>query len=298
MELKFWKYHGLGNDFVIVRGRDLEAAGVFDAGDLAKRICARHTGVGADGLLIARGASQGEPEPLEMVIFNSDGSRASMCGNGIRCFAAWCRDESVRAEDVYPVLTDAGERVVAVLAADPFRCEIEMGAPDFSPAAAGIADTQDADFLGKKVLLADGQEIVVSSLFMGTYHTVVWLDRDGNREAGAPSIDDEAALERFGSELHVLPVFTKQTNVNMAMLEGTGPIRLRTFERGAGMTLACGTGACACAAVAWRTGLIPAKNDTVRIRLPLGELRIRRDAERTIYMAGPAECIAEGLYKI
>ncbi|MDR3304630.1 MAG: diaminopimelate epimerase [Clostridiales Family XIII bacterium] len=281
MEIRFAKYQGTGNDFLLVR--EPEIGGVEPA-LLARALCARTTGLGADGLLLVR------EDPLEMMIYNSDGSRAPMCGNGIRCFAAWCSDEGVSRADVYPVLTGAGEMTVAVLERSPFFCEIEMGKPDYAPAAAGILDTADADFLRKTLYLPDGRKVVLSSFFMGTYHTVVWLDE--NRENGAPDIRDDAGLEAFGRLLHELPLFTKKTNVDMGIVTGPDTIVLRTYERGAGMTAACGTGACAAAAAAYREGLsVP----QVSVQVSGGILKIRVAEDETIFMSGPAMRIARGV---
>jgi diaminopimelate epimerase len=253
--------------------------------DLARAACARTTGVGADGLLICR------EEPLAMEIVNSDGSSAPMCGNGIRCFAAYCLAAGITASDIFPVQTGAGEMIAAVLKRDPFLCEIDMGRPDWLPLAAGIRDTIEDDFVEKQIILPDGKQIRASSWFLGTYHTVVWLDE--NADAGAPDLRDEEALEAFGRRMHALPVFTQKTNVNMAVITGKDEITLRTYERGAGMTAACGTGACAVAALAKRQGKVGSR---VTVKLLLGALTIRIEDDETVFMAGPAVHIASGTY--
>ncbi|GHU63683.1 diaminopimelate epimerase [Clostridia bacterium] len=286
MNIRFAKYHGTGNDFLIVHESALEG---IDPVDLAPAACARTTGVGADGLLICR------EEPLTMEIINSDGSRAPMCGNGIRCFASYCLEKGLVSSDIFPIQTNAGEMIAAILKKDPFLCEIDMGRPDWSPAAAGIPDAEGEDFADERIRLPDGRRIFVSSLLMGTYHTVVWLDQDENVEAGAPDLGDEKALEIFGRMIHDLPIFTRQTNVNMAVITGKDEITLRTFERGAGMTAACGTGACATAALARRQGKTGNK---VTVKLPLGVLIIRVEKDETVYMAGPAVRVAEGTYEL
>jgi diaminopimelate epimerase len=292
MGIQFMKYHGTGNDFLIFREAEVDG---IDLPDLARAACARTTGVGADGLLICR------EDPLTMEIFNSDGSTAPMCGNGIRCFASYCLEEGIRTADIFPIQTGAGEMVAAILARDPFLCEIDMGRPDWAPTAAGIPDTAEEDFVEKQITLPAGKgtaagnagaRIRVSSLFLGTYHTVVWLAE--NADAGAPDLRDDEALEAFGRTIHDLPLFTRQTNVNMAEITGKDEITLRTFERGAGMTAACGTGACATAALARRQGKVGNK---VTVKLPYGSLDIRIEADETVYMAGPAVRIASGIYE-
>jgi diaminopimelate epimerase len=281
MELKFSKYHGTGNDFLLVRRVDI---GDADPAELARGLCARTTGVGADGLILVA------ENPLEMIIYNSDGSLAPMCGNGIRCFAAFCADEGIGRADIYPVKTGAGELAVAVLEREPFFCEIDMGKPDFSPIAAGVA-ADGPDFLRKTVGMPDGRGILASSLLMGTYHTVVWLNE--NAENGAPALTDEEGLEAFGKELHELPIFPKKTNVNMAVVTGRDEITLRTYERGAGMTSACGTGACATAVIARLEGKV--SGDRIRVRVAGGELEIRFDGAGNVFMSGPAVRIAKGV---
>ncbi|MDR0874958.1 MAG: diaminopimelate epimerase [Clostridiales Family XIII bacterium] len=284
--MEFTKYHGTGNDFLIVRSAELCGA---KPEDLAREVCARTTGIGADGLLIC-----GE-DPLTMTIINSDGSHAPMCGNGIRCFASYCIDEGIVNSDIFPIGTCAGEMIAAVLNRDPFLCEIDMGRPDWAPAAAGILDTTEDNFVEKQIMLPDGERIRVSSLLMGTFHTVVWLDDTENADAGAPDIHDEEALEAFGRTLHELPVFTQKTNVNMAVITGKDEITLRTYERGAGMTAACGTGACAAAVVAKRQGKV--QGNKVTVKLLLGDLIVRVEDDETVFMAGPAVRIASGVYE-
>jgi diaminopimelate epimerase len=286
MGMKFTKYHGIGNDFIIVRGAELCGA---EPADLARKVCARTTGIGADGLLICR------EDPLAMEIVNSDGSRAPMCGNGIRCFALYCIEEGIVTSDIFPIMTGAGEMIAAVLRRDPFLCEIDMGRPDWTPTAAGIFDTTEDDFVKKQITMPDGKRIIVSSLLMGTFHTVVWLDDAENVDAGAPDIHDEEETETFGRSLHKLPVFSQRTNVNMAVVTGKDEITLRTYERGAGMTAACGTGACAAAVVAKRQGKV--QGNKVTVKLPLGELIIRIEDDETVFMAGPAVRIASGVYE-
>jgi diaminopimelate epimerase len=277
MQLQFAKYHGTGNDFVILREADLPREA--DPASLARTLCARTTGVGADGLLLVR--EGGAPRAFEMVIYNSDGSLAPMCGNGIRCFAAYLLDEGLETADIYSVRTGAGELTVAVMSRSPFVCEIDMGKPIYEPAASGI-DTDEADFLNKQLEMPDGSSVTASTFFMGTVHTVVWMDEE-----------DEAVLEGFGQALHKLPIFTGKTNVNMAHVLGEDGIRLRTYERGAGMTAACGTGACAAAVLAYREGKT---RNVVRVLLPLGELRIRIEDGERVYMSGPAVRIERGIF--
>ena len=283
MNINFTKYHGAGNDFLIFLEEEIKDVELCD---LAKKACDRTTGIGADGILICR------KDPLSMEIINSDGSGASMCGNGIRCFSAYCIDEGIVSELTFSIQTGAGEMITTVLDKSPFICEIDMGKPDWSADAAGIRFDDSEDFFEKNITMPNGDEIQSSCLFMGTSHTVVWIDQDG--DLSLPSIEDEKGLEAFGRIMHNLPIFPQCTNVNMAVMSGKDEIMVRTYERGAGMTAACGTGACATAVVANRQGKV---GKDIIVKLLMGKLNIRLDSDGAVHMAGPAVRIASGVYE-
>ncbi|HWQ79497.1 MAG TPA: diaminopimelate epimerase [Anaerovoracaceae bacterium] len=272
--IRFSKYHGCGNDFVILTEED---AGGRPYPELAEEICHRQLGVGADGLIIVR------QEPLEMIYFNSDGSRAPMCGNGIRCFAKYCFDEGICSLDEYPVETLAGTMRVRIVSREPFLVEISMGKPDFDPKRCGIK-TDRGDFLRQKLQLRDG-DVEVSSCFMGTIHTVVWLDDPEAESAG---------LEGLGREICGHPVFTDQTNVNFVRVLDRKTLKLTTYERGAGMTLACGTGACASVVIGALEGRCD--GDAV-VLLPFGKLHIVQKPDDEVMMTGPAVRTARGYFE-
>lgn len=271
---RFTKYHGCGNDFIIVNEKDLHD---LDHAKTAKTWCHRTTGIGADGLIILRE----EPEndiPVEMIIYNSDGSLAPMCGNGIRCFANYCHDEGIVKEDKYPVKTGAGTLYVDVRSRVPFLVKIDMGKPDFDPGMSAI-DTDLDEFIGQKVQI-DRWEVPVGTFFMGTIHTVIWQE-------DIPAFDKAA----FGEKMSNHPIFKEKTNVNMVEVVDRDNIKLSTYERGAGMTAACGTGACASVVYGIREGKL---NDKVRVILPYGELTVTTEKDGTVFMEGPAIKIADG----
>ena len=274
--IAFSKYHGCGNDFILMT--ESGAAG-RSYPELAKRICHRTLGIGADGLIIVR------KDPLEMVIYNSDGSQAPMCGNGIRCFAKFCYDESICKEDVFSVETLAGTMKVRVAAHEPYEVEINMGSPDFDPAKCGI-QTKQTDFLKQMIDLTD-QSIEVSTCFMGTVHTVVWLD-DLQIKAKQPD------LEKLGGEISNHPLFTEKTNVNMVRVIDRSTLELVTFERGAGMTYACGTGACASVVIGALEGRCERKADVL---LPYGTLHIVQKTDDKVMMTGPAVKVGQGVFE-
>ena len=283
----FSKYHGCGNNFIIVRESELSASlgekvGISEGQRIAaysafaQEVCEADTGIGADGLIVVR-----EIPALEMVFFNRDGSRAPMCGNGIRCFARFCYEEGICKADTYPVQTLAGEMVVNVTSTSPFLVKINMGRPVFDPAAVNV-DYDGENYLNQQLKLADGCEYEISSLFMGTVHTVVFVD------------DHETVdIENIGEKICNHPVFKEKTNVNFVKIIDNKTLELMTYERGVGMTLACGTGACASVVTAELKGLCGRKAE---VKLPLGSLNIELGEDGNVFMEGPAAIIAKGAF--
>ncbi|MBQ0079640.1 MAG: diaminopimelate epimerase [Eubacterium sp.] len=276
------KYHGCGNNFVIIRENDLpvavktkpEDARIAMYSDLALAVCNINTGVGADGMIIVR-----EDPELEMVFFNQDGSRAPMCGNGIRCFAQYCADKEIRIEAEYPVKTLAGTMVVEVTQDDPFRVKINMGAPNLDPAMIAV-ETDAPDYLDKDIPMKDGSTMRVDSLFMGTIHTVVFVD----------DIDVDV-LEPIGEEICNHPIYTEKTNVNFVKVVDRQTLEVLTYERGVGITYACGTGACASVVMATVRGYIDQRADVL---LKMGTLGIEIGEDGNVYMEGPSVRIFDG----
>jgi|GEM_PF-163834 len=292
--IPFAKYHGCGNSFIIFRESDLIRAG-FDGAcaekkisaqafsKLAEAVCSEQTGIGADGMITVR-----EKPGLEMIFYNRDGSRAPMCGNGIRCFARYCRENGIAESDSFSVDTLAGIMKVDISfssigtdrhAAD---CEVEinMGRPDMEPAACSIVSGDP--FLDRQLKLSDGTEARVSSFFMGTVHTVLWDDEN-----------DLSDPEALGAQICTHEAYPEKTNVNMARLIDRKTLELKTYERGVGMTCACGTGACAAVVDGIRTGRLEGNTDVL---LPYGKLSIRENENGEIMMKGPAAFVAEGGY--
>lgn len=261
MKIPFSKYHGCGNDFVLVREADVIGP---DASALAVAMCDRHCGVGADGLIVVR------TDPLEMIYYNQDGSRAPMCGNGIRCFSLFCKDDGIVETDRFDVVTLAGTKTVDALPNGRFR--VDMQKPQFEIALCGIeAPIWDVEVLGLRLY----------TLFMSTIHTVVFVE------------DAFMDIESIGRALCEHPLFHAQTNVNFVQIVDDKTIKVQTYERGCGVTLACGTGVCASAYVAHREkGCAP----SLHVLMKKGALDIQILADDTIVMQGPAKKIAKGEY--
>ena len=276
--MEFVKMHGLGNDFIVIDNRD---GHITDAGPLAAALCARRLNIGADGLVLVEDSAVAD---TRMRILNADGSEAEMCGNGIRCFARFVYDEGIVKNEQFTVETLAGIMVPSMILTEGVvtGIRVDMGKPDFSPASIPM-DTEGSTLLKK--ITADGAPLTVSSVLMGVPHTVVFVE-EGNASW--------ADFDRLGPVVEKHDIFPKNTNVNFAELLGDSRARVRTWERGAGPTLACGTGSCAVACVMKELGF---GGDRIEIVLQAGELIIEREGD-TVYMTGPAEYVMRGTTEV
>jgi len=267
MEFFFAKYHGLGNDFIVV---DYDEVDTFDLEQLTKTLCNRHTGIGADGLIIVKF------RPLEMLFYNSDGSTAKMCGNGIRCLAHYLYTSGAETSE-FTVKTGAGNMQVEITNVEPFLAKVNMGNPDFIPA--NIPMLTDLPEFIRQTVRVDGKEFELSSVLMGTTHTVVFVDDINTVE-----------IEKIGAVVCNLAIFPNHTNVNFVQVLDNKTLAVRTRERGVGPTLACGTGSCASAVIANKLGYT---NTEVRVELALGTLDIEITADG-VYLQGPAVRVFDG----
>ena len=275
--LRFSKMHGAGNDFVVL---DLRDGSPPPTPAVAKALGDRHFGVGCDQILTIEPPRS--PEAVAAYgIWNSDGSAAIQCGNGARAVAAWLVRDGTARGDRFIVDSPSGVHGVDVLGDGRYR--IAMGVPRFVPAQvplAGFAEAQDFYTID-----VDGQPVGFGAVAVGNPHAVVQVDD----VAAAPVGVLGPALQRSGT-------FPESVNVGFAQVESRGRIRLRVYERGAGETLACGSGACAAAAVMMRRGLVDREVD---VALPGGTLRIGwRDDASPITMAGPAAFVYEGEFDL
>lgn len=278
MRLPFTKLHGLGNDFIAVDGRD--PALIIDA-VVARRLCDRHLGIGADGLLRLTGSL----DSPHMTVFNADGSQPEMCGNGIRCFVKWLVDGYAIAGDLLTVQTDAGPRVCR-LQRDATgmvqQVAVEMGRPTLVPAA--IPAVAHQVIIGQPVTVADRQ-LSLTAVGIGNPHVAIF--------------EPLSAAERqlLGPQVAALPLFPAGVNVEFCELLQAGPdaarLRVDVLERGCGWTQACGTGATAAAFAAVQLGHVE-PDRPVDVRLPGGWLRIAFRADGEAIMTGPAVAVFKG----
>ncbi|TCL56815.1 diaminopimelate epimerase [Hydrogenispora ethanolica] len=276
MMLEFTKMHGLGNDFIVLNGFE-EDPGV-DYSALARRLCDRHFGVGGDGILVVLPAAA--PADIRMRIINADGSEAQMCGNGIRCFAKYVYEQRLIAAERFVVETLAGPIIPELTVSDGrvTSVRVNMGKPGLLRSQLPM-NGPEGRVIGE-VLAAGGAEYRITSVRMGVPHTVILVPDIG-------AIDPA----RLGPAIERHPVFLEGTNVNWVEVHNEREISVRTWERGAGSTLACGTGSCA-AAVA--TALNRKTGRKVVVHLAAGDLLIEWESDDTVYMTGPAETVFQG----
>ncbi|MEO5342865.1 MAG: diaminopimelate epimerase [Gammaproteobacteria bacterium SHHR-1] len=272
MNLEFCKMQGLGNDFVVIdatqRPIDLSAAQI-------RHIADRHFGVGCDQLLLVEPARLPGTD-FHYRIFNADGGEVEQCGNGARCFARFVRDQGLTDKDVIDVGTAAGP-IRLYLQADG-QVRVNMGAPRFAPAEIPFQAAAEGEAYELEV---DGQRLMIGALSLGNPHAVL-------RVADLA----QAEVERLGPLIEGHRRFAQRINVGFMQRHDRQHIGLRVYERGAGETLACGTGACAAAVVGIRWGLL---DSPVRVSLPGGDLMIswQGNAE-PVWMIGPATPVFRG----
>jgi diaminopimelate epimerase len=283
--LPFTKVQGLGNDFVVVdlrgdRAGTKTAAAVQDP-ETVRRICDRHFGVGADGVLAILPGDEGD---ARMRVLNADGSEAEMCGNGIRCVAKvlYEADPALR-KPVLAIDTGAGLLACEIGAKDGRvdSVTVEMGRPRFTrdeiPLAPGGAGR-----VTRETIAAEGRSFQFTAVSMGNPHAVIFVDD--------PSADLMALATKYGPTLEVAPTFPRRTNVEFARVRGN-QIDLVVWERGCGITLACGTGACATAVAACVEERLP-RGQELTVNLPGGPLGITVAPDDSgVRMRGPATTV-------
>lgn len=271
--MKFQKMHGLGNDFIMFNEIDPVK---FDLAALAIQLCDRHQGIGADGIILILPS---EVADVKMRIINSDGSEANMCGNGIRCFAKYVYDNHIKSDRSFSIETGAGVMIPKLIVKDGnvLSVKVNMGAPVLERAA--IPMTGPAGKVINEAFQVDGKELKITSLLMGVPHTMVFVDHL-----------EDVDIVTMGKLIERNPIFPKKTNVNFVEVINNREIKIRTWERGAGCTLACGTGSCASAVAACLNGKT---GKEVVVHLPLGDLLIEW-IDGIVFMTGTADHVFEG----
>ena len=278
MSIAFSKYHGLGNDFILIDNR--HSAEPILTSEQAVKWCDRNFGIGADGVIFLLAEANGEHR---MRIFNSDGSEPEMCGNGIRCLAKFMQDLNIPTTDSkYQIQTGAG-LIVPQMDADG-QVTVDMGKP-FLTATEIPTTLRDSDHKVINVPLeVGGKTWNVTTVSMGNPHCMTFVDDV-----------DMIPLAEIGVLFEHHPVFPKRTNTEFVEVVNRGYVKMRVWERGAGATLACGTGACATVVAGVLNDLC---DRTCTVNLPGGDLKIQWSEESDrILMTGPATLVFTGSAK-
>jgi len=283
MELKFSKMEGLGNDFIILDDRAGRLESAVSYPDLARKLCDRHFGIGGDGIILVRKSMDHD---MGFVIINSDGSEPEMCGNGMRCFARYLYEKKILSQrrlkietlagTVIPeLLVDGNNQVIAV--------KVDMGAPILS--CGDIPFVCDSETAIEEPIETPAGSLLVTTVSMGNPHAVVFVP-------DIISVD----VEKLGRALETHERFPEKTNVEFIEVVSDTQLKMKVWERGAGITLACGTGACASLVAA---NLTKRTGDRAVIHLDGGDLEIFWDKDTShIFKTGPATQVFDGTFFI
>ncbi|MBM7855730.1 diaminopimelate epimerase [Desulfohalotomaculum tongense] len=276
--MRFTKVHGLGNDFVIVnclQGAHLPG----DLAQLARDVCHRNFGIGADGLVLLRPSETGD---LRMQIINSDGSEAEMCGNAIRCVAKYVYDHDIVKKQKIRVETLAGIIVPEVIVEDGAvsMVRVDMGEPRLERAQIPMTGPEGRAI--NQPLVVEDKTYNITAVSMGNPHCVIFV----------PDVES-VPLSEIGPKIEKHPAFPQKTNVEFVQVLSKEEVRMRVWERGAGITMACGTGACATGVAAALNGFTGRK---VTVHLDGGPLIIEWAGDNRVYMTGPAAEVFSGEY--
>lgn len=272
--LEFWKMHGLGNDYIVMDNQDQKIRDE-EISALAKRLSERRVGVGADGLLLACKSTVAD---VKMRIFNSDGTEAEMCGNGIRCLVKFCFENEIAKGNLIKVETLAGIKKtwLDVKKGEVKAVRVNMGKPQLEREK--IPMYGKGTFINKPISV-NWKKFLATCLSLGNPHCVIFVDTV-----------DRYPISDVGPQIERHKLFPNRVNVEFVQVISRKKLRVRTWERGVGETLACGTGACASAVAA---NLLGKTENKVTVHLLGGDLKIEYTND-TVFMKGPAEKVFEG----
>ncbi len=284
-EFTFSKWQGCGNDFVLVNCfKEIPDFLNSDEkiSELSKRVCDRHYGIGGDGLILILPSEKAD---LKMRIFNTDGSEAEMCGNGIRCFAKCAYVEGLVAKEEFTVETGAGILSPKLLSDDGkiTNIRVDMGCPELNAPNIPIEGYGDGQVVSQPITVLN-QEYTFTGVSMGNPHCVVFVDNI-----------NALPIESVGPVFETHEAFPRKINTEFVQVVDKEHLRMRVWERGASVTLACGTGACATLTAAVLNGFSDRKAE---IQLDGGILTVEWADNNHLFMTGPAECVFKGQYEI
>ena len=269
--IRFTKMHGIGNDFIILDYAEYEKT-KLPPDKLALELCNRNFSIGADGLIIVKNDSK--VADTSWIFYNSDGTLAEMCGNGIRCFARYVYDKKIVDKEEFTVETKAGVKTVKIVSESEVR--VNMGMPIISPKDIPFNNITN-DYIYDTI---DGKSFDIYAVSMGNPHCVVFV-KDNSKELA----------KKYGPIIEKDPLFPNKTNVEFAEIKARNEVILNVWERGCGITLACGTGSCATVVAGIIKGYL---DNNVKVKLPGGELLIEwegniNNISQNVYMTGKAE---------
>lgn len=272
--MKFTKMQGAGNDFLLFDGYKYKLEDIVPK---IKKMCDRRFGVGGDGIMVALPS---ENSDIKMYYYNSDGSQGEMCGNGIRCFSKFVYEKGIiEKKDKFTVETLAGIQNINLETENGHvkKVEVEIVNPRFKPSEVPVLLEGEEVF--NREIDIDGKIIKFSSIYLGVPHTVIVMDSE-----------DEFDINDIGSKIEKHPIFPKKTNVNFIYVENNKRLKIYTWERGAGRTLACGTGSCSAGLVANKLGLV---DKEVEVIAEGGDLKVTV-LKDSVLLQGGAEITFEG----
>ncbi|WP_288513551.1 diaminopimelate epimerase [uncultured Victivallis sp.] len=270
--MKISKWHGLGNDFILT---ELSKSSSFDIRGTVERLCDRHFGVGADGVVTIRHLSG---NAFEMRIYNADGTEPEMCGNATRCVGLYIKRRMLARGDEFELRTKGG--IVRPKVLENGTVRVDMGEPRLLRGEIPVAGNP-AEQAREVKLRADGRDFTAFCVSMGNPHAVIFV----------PDIE-AVELEKWGPVLECDPQFPKKINVEFVEVRSPGMVRMRVWERGCGITMACGTGSCATAVAGHLSGRT---GSCVTVLLDGGELLVEHSAaDNHVYMTGPAVEVFRG----
>lgn len=265
--IKITKMQGCGNDFVVLDYSEYEKSGLLMS-ELAKKLCDRHFGIGADGMIIPDTRPNDETD-IAWYFYNSDGTTAQMCGNGMRCFAKYVYDKNLVDKKQFSVQTLAG--VIKPEIQDDGKVRVNMGTP--------ILEDKKIPFEGEKIVHVKGKEFEITPVSMGNPHCIIFTEEDPMELA-----------TKYGPDMEIHPYFPEKTNTEFVKVISKNEIEMRVYERGCGITLACGTGACASVVACVLNNLTEQK---VKVNLLGGAVNVewrgtKETPNQDIFLIGPA----------
>ena len=271
IKINFTKMNGLGNDFVILDYEEYKKTKLLPE-KLAVKLCNRNFGIGADGLIIVNPNT--DKADISWIFYNSDGSVAQMCGNGMRCFARYIYDKGMINKKEFSVETKAGIIIPKIIS--DTEVKVNMGMPILEPEKIPCKTKTNLNI----PYSIDNKEFKLNTVSMGNPHCIIYVEKDSK----------ELAL-KYGSIIENDKLFPEKTNVEFVEILSKGEVIINVWERGCGITLACGTGACATTVAGVLNGHL---DKTVKVNLPGGQLKIEwqgslSDTKHNVYMTGRAD---------